>query len=90
MARPLISHERWFEAPFEPAGSYTPYELASPSANGLHARGLQRRLADAFAPENPSDEIFWNPSPAQRLGIVIGSSALLWIMIGTGVFVLSG
>ena len=84
MARPLRSNERQFEPAFEPAAYHASYELDSLALDGLHVRALQRRLADAFASEVERSEGL-GLTPAQRLGIIVGTAIMLWLAIGTSI-----
>lgn len=89
MARPLKSNEPQFEPAFGPAGYHACYEPDSFAVDVLHARALQRRLADAFAPEGARAERF-GLSPARRLGIIFGAASTLWTLIGASISVLMG
>lgn len=89
MARPLRSHERPFEPPFELTVRYASYELGDVGAGDRHARALQRRLAEAF-PGQAAAVAAPGLSLRLRVALIAGCASALWAAIGGAVFATIG
>lgn len=65
------------------------FELDDTTAHYRHARELQRRLLQSYAPE-ALDEFLPKLSIPVRLAIILGSATFLWTVIGLAIYLAIG